>query len=180
MLYLVCRSIRTIVSAISYNAAFDVRDNSLKLGVVQAQNGRSVERHLVDEGNKCGLKFPQAGIMIQMLAVDVVDDGNGRLSFRKEPSLSSASATRKSPLPQFSMAAKALRPSSDDNCRVKSSLKPGAWRSWRWCSSFHARPDWRSVFKRMSSASISARGMTGICCAWLPEPRHCPDALRMK
>src|SRR3990172_6021374 len=85
-------------------------------------------------------------------------------SFRKDPSLSSASATRKSPRPSFALVSRPLRRppmtivgSSPPSARTVASMEVVVVLPWVPAT---ATP----YLRRISSASISARGITGIRC----------------
>ena len=50
------------------------RDDRLHLGMIDAQQGRAVERHVLDELDERVLDRVEAAIMIEMLGIDIGDD----------------------------------------------------------------------------------------------------------
>ena len=71
--------IRLRHSSIRNRAPANRRQNLLDIFVVQAQNGRAVERNFVDELSESRAYLNNRRIVVQMLTVDVGDDGqNGR------------------------------------------------------------------------------------------------------
>ncbi len=59
------------------------RKKLLDVFVVQAQNRRAVERHLLDEFEERCADLDDGRVMIQMFAVDVGDDGENRAELEK-------------------------------------------------------------------------------------------------
>ena len=64
--------------AISNDGAFDVGDDGLDVGLVDAQDGGAVERYAIDELREGVLDVFEGVILIEMLAVDGGDDGDDR------------------------------------------------------------------------------------------------------
>ncbi len=60
--------------AVRDGAAFDLRQDLLYVLIVQAQESRAVKRDFVDELGKRFADFLDAGVMVEMLAIDVGDD----------------------------------------------------------------------------------------------------------
>ena len=50
------------------------RDDRLDLGMVDAEQGRAVERHILDEFDEGVLHLVERAIMVEMLGIDVGDD----------------------------------------------------------------------------------------------------------
>jgi len=84
--------------AISNDGAFDVGDDGLDVGLVNAQDGGAVERYAIDELREGVLDVFEGVILIEMLASMVVTTATTGASSRKVRSLSSASTTKYSPL----------------------------------------------------------------------------------
>ena len=72
-----------LTAPVSDDAAIHQRKKLLDVFVVQAQDGRAVERHLLDELEERGANLDDGRIVIQMLAVDVGDHGQDRAELQK-------------------------------------------------------------------------------------------------
>ena len=83
-------------------AILDAADQRLHLAVIGAHHGKAVERHILDEGLKRILHGIESLEMIEMLGIDIGDDGDIG-NFRKVPSDSSASTTIQSPAPSLAL-----------------------------------------------------------------------------
>ena len=87
-------------------------------------------------------------------------------SLRKERSLSSASATKYSRLADARIGAHGVNASANDD----GGIEPPAARTAATIEVVVVLPCMPAMampyFRRISSASISARGITGMCCAW--------------
>ena len=87
-------------------------------------------------------------------------------SFRKLPSLSSASATRNSPCPSLALAAQAVELPADHHGGVEARLRPAPWRSGRWSWSCRGCRRWRCRISAASARPASRRaGSPGSCCS---------------
>ena len=62
--------------AVGDGAAADLGQQALHIGVVEADDHGAVERHLVDELDEGGADVVERRVVIQMLAIDVGDDGD--------------------------------------------------------------------------------------------------------
>jgi hypothetical protein len=105
--------------------------------------------------------------IIQMVVVDVGDDGQGRAPISK-----TTRRTRRLRRPNNPPAPPA-RPSPNCACArppprwgpTLPPARPGRSTTWWWFFR-ECRPTAMVYFSRASSANISMRGMTGIFCAW--------------
>src|SRR5262249_37619921 len=67
--------VRLRALSVSDRSPVYVRQNLLNVFVIQAQDGRAIERDLADELLKCRANLFNAGVMIQFFAIDIGDDG---------------------------------------------------------------------------------------------------------
>ena len=148
--------------AIGDDGALDAREDGLHVGLVEAQNGGAVERDAIDELREGVLNFLERGVVVEVFAVDGGDDGDDRRQSRKERSLSSASTTMYSLRPRRAVVPTELtRPpttkvgSRPAEAKMAAIIEVVVVLPWAPAT---AMP----YFRRISSASISARGMTGI------------------
>ena len=72
-----------LAAPVSDDAAIYQRKKLLDVFVVQAQDGRAVERHLLNELEERGANLDDGRIVIQMLAVDVRDHRQDRAELQK-------------------------------------------------------------------------------------------------
>ena len=56
----------------------DARDQRLHLGMVDAQHGEAVERDVLDEAHEGVAQRVEGAVVVEMLGIDVGDDGDGR------------------------------------------------------------------------------------------------------
>ncbi len=151
-------------------ALVDEGKERLHVRVIDAQDREPVERHLVDEVEEGRLKRLERAVVIEVLGVDVGDHRDGGRELHE----------RAVGLVGFGHEILALtQPGvrSERRAACRRSPRSDRGRAWRStvatsevvvvlpCEPAMAMP----YFRRISSASISARGITGICRAHAPR-----------
>ena len=132
--------------------------------IVEARDHGAVERHFVREVDERLLQVVEAAVVLQVFVVDVRNHGNRRKQFQKRSIAlvrlghHQLAAVRAARCCRRRSAARRSPPSDRDppvRAPARSSTSSSSCRARR-------RP--RSPYcRRISSASISARGITGIC-----------------
>ena len=138
-------------------------DTAPQLGIVGAGDDRAVERHLVGEVDEGLLQVGEAAVVLQVLAVDVGDHRNRRRQLQER---AVALVGLRPPCTRRGRAARCCRrrsagrrsPRSDRGRRARARARSSTSCVVLPCAPATAMPK-RS---RISSASISARGITGI------------------
>src|SRR5262249_49297404 len=140
----------------------------LTRGVVEAEHGRAVERDLVHEAQEGLLDVREVAVGVEVLAVDVRDHGDGRRQLQERAVGLVGLRDHVLAAAQASARAQHAEPSPDHHRGIEPA--PGR-RAPPWSSAAATTAGvvaWRRApapatpyLRRMSSASISARGITG-------------------
>src|SRR6202044_2523274 len=72
-----------LAASVSNDAAIHQGKKLLNVLVVQAQDGRPVERHLLNKLEECGADLHNGRIVIQVLAIDVRNHGQDRAQLQE-------------------------------------------------------------------------------------------------
>src|ERR1035437_5183484 len=147
---------------IGEDAPVSAGQDGLELRIVQTGGNRAVKRHLVHERQEGALDVGHVVVAVHVLAVEIGDHGGMGESLRKERSLSSASATRYCVAPRG-----AFEPSASTRPPTTTvASRPPAESTEATMEVVVVLPCMPAVampyLRRISSASISPRWMTGI------------------
>ena len=72
------REIGARLEPVGDHALLDLRNHLLDIGLVEAEHGRAVERHLVHEGEEGGADRVEVGVVVEVLGVHRRHDRDGR------------------------------------------------------------------------------------------------------
>jgi len=101
--------------AVSEDAPLHARNDRLHIGIVEAEHGSPVKRHLVDEFSERGLDFGQTGVMVQVLPIDVGDNGERGAEFEEGTVALICLGDQELALSQLGVAAEGVQPAADDD-----------------------------------------------------------------
>ena len=150
-------------SAVGDDRALDARDDGLHVGLVQAKHGGAIKRHAIDELRENVLNLLERGVVIEMLAIDGGHHGDHRREQQKCAVAFVGFDDHVFAAAQAGRGADLIHAAAHD----KGGIEPGRGRGPTAiievvvvlpCAPATAMP----YFRRINSASISARGMTGI------------------
>jgi len=154
-------------------AILDLADDSLHHRMVDAHHRKAVERHVLDEIAERVLHRLEGLEVVEVLRIDIGDDGDIGRHFRKVPSLSSASTTIHSPALAGHWCRRRLMmpPLITVGSRSPASSKAATIEVvvvLPWVPAIATQ-----LFSRISSASISGAGTTGMRGRGPPSVRDC-------
>ena len=170
--------VRGVRAAVGDVALLEARQQRLHVGVIEAEHVEPVERHPVAELDERVLERVERLVVVHVLGVDVGDDGDRRVQVQEAAVALVGLDHHQVALAELGVAAEDVHLAADHRGGVEAGGVAARWRPSRWWwSSRGSRRSRRAYLSRISSASISARGMTGIFrrCA-PPPPRGCPSS----
>src|SRR5499427_9471639 len=114
--------IRARLEPVRDDPLLEAREQELDIGLVQAEDGRAVEGHLVDEGDEGVADRVEGAVVVEVLGVDRCDDRDRRGELQERAVGLVGLGDEEVALAQARVRAEARHPTADDDRRVEAAL----------------------------------------------------------